>query len=300
MRYRLTKLLLAGAGALAPVFVPAAFAQTAPPGGAVTHSPAAHSSVTAPGLVRATTENPSPVQSAGATPATAATVEEQVHPGHGPLYFGAVLFDQLEMRSNGRGSPLFAWEGLGFYGTDYHRVWINTRGETNRDRGGLERAELQVLYSRLIGYYWDLQAGVRHDFRLDAREGTPGRTYGMVGLQGLAPGFFEVQLQGFIGEDGVALARASASYDLLITNRLVLQPEAELNFASGWDRDALIAPGLYRMEAGLRLRYEITREIAPYIGYSYEAYTGGAAGLNRRLGEKPSRSTVVAGVRIFF
>ncbi len=222
------------------------------------------------------------------------------HAGHSPIYFGAVLFDQNEIRSTGRGNPIYALEGSAFYGTDYHRVWFNTRVETNRDRGGLERAELQALYSRLLAYYWDIQAGVRHDFRIDPREGTPARTYGMVALQGLAPGFFEVQLQAFFGEGGVALARAAASYDILITNRLILQPEFELNFASGWDRDALIAPGLYRMEAGLRLRYEITREFAPYIGYSFESLTGGASGLSRRLGEKPSQSTVVAGVRIFF
>jgi copper resistance protein B len=199
-----------------------------------------------------------------------------------------------------RGDPLFAWEGLGYYGTDHHRLWVNTRGETNRDRGGLERAELQVLYSRLLGYYWDIQAGVRHDFRIDPRDGTPARTYGVFGLQGLAPGFFEVQLHGFIGQEGVFVARASVSYDLLITNRLVLQPEAELNFASGWDREALISPGLYRIEAGIRLRYEITREFAPYIGFSYESYTGGATGLNRRIGEKPSQSTIVAGIRLVF
>ena len=219
---------------------------------------------------------------------------------HPPLYFGAILLDQNEVRSNGRGTPIYAWEGSGYYGTDYHRIWVNTRGETNRERGGLERAELQVLYSRLLGYYWDAQAGVRHDFRLNPSQGTPPRTYGMVALQGLAPGFFEVQLQGFFGGDGVFLARAAASYDLLITNRLILQPEAELNFSTGWDRDALIAPGLYRTEVGLRLRYEITREFAPYIGYSYESFNGGASGLNRRLGEKPSQSTVVAGVRLFF
>ena len=222
------------------------------------------------------------------------------HAGHSPVYFGAVLFDQNELRSTGRGNPIYALEGSAFYGTDYHRIWFNTRVETNRDRGGLERAELQALYSRLLAYYWDIQAGVRHDFRIDPRGGTPARTYGMVALQGLAPGFFEVQLQAFFGEGGVALTRAAASYDILITNRLVLQPEAELNFSAGWDRDALIAPGLYRMEAGLRLRYEITREFAPYIGYSFESLTGGASGLSRRLGKKPSQSTVVAGVRIFF
>ena len=92
----------------------------------------------------------------------------------------------------------------------------------------------------------------------------------------------------------------AASYDLLITNRLILQPEVELNFAAAHDEAALISPGLYRMEAGLRLRYEITRELAPYIGVSYERFTGGAAGLSRRTGEKPDLTTVVAGVRIFF
>ncbi|NOG73623.1 copper resistance protein B [Roseicella sp. DB1501] len=240
--------------------------------------------------------NPSAVQSTGAAPATGA----EEHTGHSPIYFGAVLLDQNEMRSNERGSPIYAWEGSAFYGTDYHRVWVNTRGETSRERGGLERAEAQVLYSRLIGYYWDIQAGVRHDFRINPSEGTPSRTYGVFGLQGLAPGFFEVQLQGFVGGNGVFLARAAASYDLLITNRLVLQPEAELNFSTGWDRDALIAPGIYRTEVGLRLRYEITREFAPYIGYSFESFNGGASGLNRRLGQQPSQSTVVAGIRIFF
>lgn len=241
----------------------------------------------------ASVSNPSPVQSAAST----ATEE---HTGHSPLYFGAVLLDQNEIRSNGRGSPFYALEGLAFYGTDYHRAWVNVRGETNADRSGLERAEVQLLYSRLIGYYWDIQAGVRHDFRLEPSGGTPPRTYGVIGLQGLAPGFFEVQLQGFVSQTGILLARAAVSYDLLITNRLVLQPEFELNFASGRDTEALIAPGLYRMELGLRLRYEITREFAPYIGYSYEAITGGASGLNQRLGNKSSQSTAVVGIRVFF
>ena len=177
---------------------------------------------------------------------------------------------------------------------------MNARGETKSGGGGLERAEVQVLYSRLVGYFWDVQAGVRHVFRLSPREGTPPRTYGVISLQGLAPGLFEVQAQAFIGERGVPLFRAAASYDLLITNRLVLQPEFEMNFSAGWDREALIAPGLYRAEAGIRLRYEITREFAPYIGYSYEANTGGASGLVRRIGERSSQSTVVAGIRLFF
>ncbi len=234
---------------------------------------------------------------AGAMPATS---DPHASAASHELYFGAVLLDQNELRSTGRGNPVYALEGLAYYGTDYNRVWVNARGETNRDRGGLERAELQVLYSRLLGYFWDIQGGVRHDFRLSPRDGTPPRTYGVVSLQGLAPGLFEVQAQAFLGERGVPLFRAAASYDLLITNRLVLQPEFEMNFSAGWDREALIAPGLYRVEAGARLRYEITREFAPYIGYSYEANTGGASGLVRRLGERSSQSTIVAGIRLFF
>lgn len=241
------------------------------------------------------------VMTAPAAPSAAgAPPEAEDHTVHAPLYFGAVLFDQNEMRSNGRGNPIYAWEGSAYYGTDYHRFWVNSRGETNRAQAGLERTEVQALYSRLLGYYWDLQAGVRHDFRLNPHQGTPSRTYGVFGLQGLAPGYFEVNLQGFVSQQGIFLARATASYDLLITNRLILQPAVELNFSTGWDREALIAPGLYRAELGLRLRYEITRELAPYIGYSFESFNGGATGLNRRLGEKPSQSTVVVGIRLFF
>lgn len=244
----------------------------------------------------AVASNPSPVQSAGATPETSG----DDHSMHSPPYFGAVLFEQNELRSNGRGNFAYVWEGSVYYGTAYDRIWLNTQGETSGNGARLERAEAQVLYSRLIGYYWDLQAGVRHDFRINPRDGSPARTYGVIGLQGLAPGYFEVQLQGFVSQEGIFLARAAASYDLLITNRLVLQPEVELNFASGWDRDALISPGLYRIEAGIRLRYEITRELAPYIGFSYERYTGGASGLVRSHDEKPGRATVVAGIRLFF
>jgi copper resistance protein B len=96
------------------------------------------------------------------------------------------------------------------------------------------------------------------------------------------------------------LFRAEVGYDLLITNRLVLQPQVELNFAGADDEAALISPGLYRMEAGLRLRYEVTREVAPYIGVSYERAVGGSAGLARRLGDKAESATVLAGIRLFF
>lgn len=240
------------------------------------------------------------LREAGTTPAAIAPTTAATGSAPSPLYLGAVLFDQLEYRSNGRGGNSLAWQGLTYFGTAQERIFVNTRGETNQSTGNLERAEAQVLYSRLLGYFWDIQAGVRQDLRIQPRSGSPGRTYGVLGLQGLAPGFFQVQAHAFLGERGVLLARVTATYDLFITNRLVLQPEVEANVASGWDRQALISPGVYRVELGIRLRYEITRELAPYIGFSHERRTGGAAGLSRRTGEKPEINTAVAGIRLFF
>jgi copper resistance protein B len=240
----------------------------------------------------------------GAAAQQAASQQAVAEPHGGPetheLYYGAVLVDQAEFRSNGRGNGTYAFEGLTYYGTDYNKVQLNLRAESTEAARRLESAELQVLYSRLVGYYWDLQFGVRHDFCIEAEDGTPGRTYGVVGLQGLAPGYFEVNVHAFLGERGVPLLRAEASYDLLITNRLVLQPEVEVDLAAARDEEALISPGLYRMEAGLRLRYEITREFAPYVGVSHERAVGGAAGLTRRSDEKPEALAVVAGVRLYF
>ena len=232
--------------------------------------------------------------------AAAASTSTATGAAPSPLYLGAVLFDQLEYRSNGRGGNALAWQGLAYYGTSQERVVVNTRGETNQSTGNLDRGEAQVLYSRLLGYFWDVQAGVRQDLRVQPRLGSPGRTYGVFGFQGLAPGFFQVQAHVFLGERGVLLGRAAATYDLYITNRLVLQPEVEANFSAGWDRQALISPGVYRVELGIRLRYEITRELAPYIGFSHERRTGGAAGLSRRTGENPEINTAVAGIRLFF
>lgn len=236
----------------------------------------------------------------GQLPAAVPTADSDEHAGHSPLYFGALLMDQNELRSTGRGHAFYAWEGSAYYGTDYHRIWLNSRGESASETGSLERAELQVLYSRLLSYYWDIQVGVRHDFQIKPNEGTPARTYGVLSLQGLLPGYFEVQAQAFVSEKGILTGRLAVSYDLLITNRLILQPEAELNVSSGWDRDALISPGFYRTEVGVRLRYEVTREFAPYIGYSFESYNGGSTGLARNLGQSPRQSTFVAGVRLFF
>lgn len=221
-----------------------------------------------------------------------------VHSGHEALY-GVVLIDQLEFRG-ARGSQGAAWEGQALYGSDYNKIRISTRGEYNGNERAFEQAELQLLYSRLIGYFFDAQVGVRQDFPIRPREGTPARTHLVVGIQGLLPNLFEVNLQGFVNHRGTVAARVEASYDLYITQRLVLQPEIELNFAANTDRPARVGKGLTSVEAALRLRYEITREFTPYIGVNYERVVGETSTLYQRFGEKPEALTAVAGIRLFF
>lgn len=209
-------------------------------------------------------------------------------------FVGAVLFDQFEYRLRDKGQESVAWDGQAWYGGDYDKVFFKTAGEHDLS-GYFERAETQLLYSRLVTHFWDVQAGIRYDF-----EPAPSRTYGVVGLQGLAPGFFEVDLQGFISEKGDLSARFEAEYDLLITQRLVLQPKAEFSLAAQSVPELQIGEGLTDLELGLRLRYEFSREFAPYIGVHWERKVGETARVARRDGEHPDTLSFVAGVRFWF
>lgn len=210
---------------------------------------------------------------------------------HEPLA-GFVLVDLLEYRLQDDDDAL-AWEADASYGGDYHKIWLKTQG--NHVGGGFERAEAQLLYSCLIGHFWDLQGGLRRDFRPD-----PSRTYGVLGLQGMAPGFFELDLQGFVSEEGDVSARLEGEYDLLITQRLVLQPKAELDVALQEVSELGIGSGINAVELGLRLRYEFAREFAPYIGIHWERKLGDTADLARDEGESVDELSLVAGMRFWF
>jgi copper resistance protein B len=208
-------------------------------------------------------------------------------------FVGTVLFDQLEYRVRD-GEKVVAWDGQAWYGGDYEKIFLKTLGEYNTS-GTFEKAEGQLLYSRLIAHFWDVQAGLRYDFEPD-----PSRAYGVIGLQGLAPGLFEVDLQGFVSEKGDLSARLEAEYDLLITQRLVLQPKAELAVAAQRVPELGVGSGLNDIELGLRLRYEFSREFAPYVGVHWERKVGETARLAREEGEQADSLWVVAGLRFWF
>ena len=214
-------------------------------------------------------------------------------------FYGAVLIDKLEYR-NGNAGSTFAWEGQAYYGGDYDKIWINSRGEYNQRGRALERAELQVLYSRLIGYFFNLQAGLRQDFPIRPNDGTPARTHAVLGIEGLLPNLFEANLQVFVNHRGTVSARAEGSYDAYITQHLVLQPRLEVNLAANSDPGARLGSGFTSVEAGLRLRYEITREIAPYIGVEYERTLGETSTIAKRFGERRENLSGLVGVRLFF
>ncbi len=164
-------------------------------------------------------------------------------------------------------AAISAPKGQAWHGGDYDKVWINTRGEYNDKARSLERAELQVLYSRLVGYFFDAQIGVRQDFPIRPNDGTPARTHLVIGLQGLLPGLLEVNAQFFVDQHGTVAARVEGFYNAYVTQRLVLQPQVELKVAANADRQSRTGTGLTRIESGLRLRYEVTREFAPTSVY---------------------------------
>ncbi|MBI0435987.1 copper resistance protein B [Roseomonas sp. KE0001] len=231
----------------------------------------------------------------GADTARAQAMQHSTEPPFShEVYTGAVLFETLEYGWGLDGPNIGRWDGQAWYGGDTDRVWLRTEGETTRS-GRVEQAELQLLYSRLLGYYWDIQAGVRYDIRP-----LPNRAYGVIGLQGLAPGLFEVGLQGFVSQEGDLSARAEVSYDVYITQRLVLQPNVEANFALQKVPELGVGSGINDVEAGFRLRYEVTREVAPYIGINYERKIGDTARYAREEGEQVGAWNFVTGVRLFF
>ncbi len=213
---------------------------------------------------------------------------------HGGAVTYYVLADRLEYQTND-GDPLLLFDGQAWWGGDANKLTLKPEFEYDITANRFEEAELQALWTRPIARYFDVQAGVRHDFVSGAD-----RTFGVLGVQGLAPYWFEIDAALFVSGEGDVSARVEAEYELLLTQRLILQPRTELNFAVQ-TVDALgIGSGLSTAELGLRLRYEIKREFAPYIGVSWERSVGETADFVRAEGEDPSSVSFVAGLRLWF
>jgi copper resistance protein B len=188
----------------------------------------------------------------------------------------------------------YAWEAQGWVGTDFDKAFLKTKGELEFG-GDVESAEVQLLYSRLVSDFFDVQAGLRYDF-----EPRPSRAHAVLGLQGLAPQWFEIDTALFISDEIDVTGRIEGEYDLLITQRTVLQSLVELDWSAQDIDDLHIGSGLTKVEAGLRLRYEFKREIAPYIGVSYERDLFKTADFAREEGHEIDSLAFVIGLRLFF
>ena len=191
---------------------------------------------------------------------------------HGGSSFSQIMFDLAEYQI-AKGRDGARWDAEGWFGGDINRLVIKSEGEA-RFGDGVEHAEIQALYSRAIDPYFNLQAGVRYDIRPD-----PSRVYATIGVEGLAPYWFEVDAALFLSNKGDLLARIGGYYDQRITQRLILQPRAELNFAAQDVPETGTGSGLSDVELGLRLRYEVKREFAPYIGINWTRSVGDTVGL---------------------
>ncbi|AQR75114.1 copper resistance protein B [Sphingomonas sp. LM7] len=222
-----------------------------------------------------------------------ARARERMMREQGGQTFYQVMFNLAEYRAR-QGRDGYHWDGEAFVGGDINRLWLKSEGEGSFGEP-LESAEVQALYSHAVGPYFNLQAGVRQDFGRG-----PDRTYATVGFEGLAPYMFEVEGALFLSTKGDLLGRLEGYYDQRITQRLILQPRVELNLAAQDVPENRIGAGLTDAELGLRLRYDISRRFAPYVGVSWEAKTGRTADFARADGEDPTTTSLVAGVRIWF
>ncbi|MET0778444.1 MAG: copper resistance protein B [Pseudomonas mandelii] len=240
----------------------------------------------------APTESRTPIPTLTDTDRAAVYASPTGHGVHDTALNYYFLADKFEWQDADNGSAL-AWDLSGWIGGDIDRLWLRSEGE--RTNGKTEDAEIQALWGHAISPWWDVVSGVRQDFK----PGAP-QTWAAFGVQGMALYNFETEATAFIGEGGQTAARLEGDYDILLTNRLILQPTADLNFYGKNDPQRGIGSGLSNTEAGLRLRYEIRREFAPYIGVTWNRTYGKTADYANDEGEDRSEARLVLGVRLWF
>ena len=208
------------------------------------------------------------------------------------IVFGWVSGDELEYLSGNEGEG-FAWNVQSNYGDDRNKLWLRTQGlkvpgELDPTTSG------EALWWRPYSAFWGTQLGVRQDL------GSGAHTYLAFGVEGLAPYWFLVEATGYVGDDGRLSARFKVSYDLRLTNRLILTPNLEANAHSKAEDERGLGSGLGNVEGGLRLRYEAQRKFAPYVGYVWERSFSGTADRRRAEGDPVNEHRFVAGVRVWW
>lgn len=256
--------------------------------GAMDHATMGHAAVDQAAMGHASTQPREPIPAVTEADRAAAFPVLHTHATHSPGLNSYVLLDRLEGWDRDAGSGQ-AWEASAWIGGDIDRLWLRSEGE--RDGGRTASSELEALYGHAISPWWDLLAGVRQQFRPD------GSTWAALGVQGLAPYKFELATTLYLGEGGSGLLRLEGEYDVLLSNRLILQPRIETTLALAGDAARRDGDGV---TAGLRLRYEIDRRFAPYLGWEHERRFGDGADAARAQGEPVRESRFVAGVRVWF
>ncbi len=211
---------------------------------------------------------------------------------HAPEIHSLLLVNRLEHWDGQHGSGQ-AWEASGWVGGNINRLWLRSEGERSGGRTG--SSDLEVLYGRSVSPWWDVLVGVKQDFRP-----ADSRTWAALGIQGLAPYKFETSATAYVGDGGQLAATLEVEYELLLTNRLILQPLVEATLAAKDEPEHGMGSGLNKVEAGLRLRYEFSRRFAPYIGITHERLFGETADYHQAAGEHIRDTRWVAGVRLWF
>lgn len=217
-----------------------------------------------------------------------------VQPVHDNEVFATFRGDRFEYQAED-GDDTVLWDMQGWIGADYNKLYLESEGVWLTDREEFEEAELELLYGRNIASYWDFRIGARHDFKPD-----PDRSFAVIGFQGLAPYWFEIDANAYISEDGDVSASLEAEYELLLTQRLILMPRLETGAAVQEVEEYGVGQGFTDITLGIRLRYEIRREFAPYIGVSWSRKLGETEDLAQSEGEDVEKTSYVAGIRFWF
>ena len=203
--------------------------------------------------------------------------------------YGALLIDQLEVGAANAGASA-AWEAEGWYGGDYDKLWVRTEGEQGATAG--QDADLELLWERIVTRWWSADAGLREDFGAG-----PARTWAAAGVRGMAPYDIAVEATGYAGEDGRTAARLRLESELLLSERVVLQAELEANAYGKSDPARRVGAGLADVAAGVRVRYEVRRDLGPYLGVTYTGLCGSTASQALAAREPTRGLQVVVGMR---